>query len=156
MSQNLLSLDLTAADFNEIDAAITKIEEKFIGLIDLAIEERRSLSKMGDKSEAFCRQTLTVLLQNPQIVPPSLDLADAQRDLAHLDALRTRTARLRQLLGRADDSVMALGSDVMSAALDGYALLKVMGKGSGLDNLRQGIAARFSRGSRVPKAESQA
>ena len=97
-----------------------------------------------------------MLLQNPQIVPPSLDLADAQRDLAHLDALRTRTARLRQLLGRADDSVMALGSDVMSAALDGYALLKVMGKGSGLDNLRQGIAARFSRGNRVPKAEGQA
>jgi hypothetical protein len=30
---------------------------------------------MGDKSEAFCRQTLNVLAQNPQILPPNYDLA---------------------------------------------------------------------------------
>jgi hypothetical protein len=106
---------------------------------------------MGDKSEAFCRQTLTVLTQNPQVVPPSLDLAEAQRDLANLDALRTRGSRIRQLLGRVEDSEMALGSDVMNASLEGYALLKVLGKGSGLDALRQGISARFMRSNRVMK-----
>lgn len=156
MGQNLISLNLTDADFAEIDAALSKIEEKFVGLIDLAIEERRSLTKMGDKSEAFCRQTVMVLEQNPQFVPPSLDLVEAQRDLDHLDALRTRTARLRRLLGRADDSEMALGSDVMSVALEGYAVLKVMGKGSGLSHLRQGISARFSRSARELKSQAQA
>ena len=151
MSQNLISLNLNEADYTEIDAALGTLETKLSGLMDLHIDERRSLNKMGDKSEAFCRQTLTVLMQNPQVVPPSLDLAEAQRDLANLDALRGRSTRIRQLLGRVEDSEMALGSDVMSAALEGYALLKVLGKGSGLDALRQGISARFVRSNRVMK-----
>jgi hypothetical protein len=151
MSQNLISLNLTEADYAEMDAALGTLEAKLAGLLDLNTDERRGLSKMGDKSEAFCRQTLVVLAQNPQVVPPSLDLAEAQRDLANLDALRSRSSRLRQLLGRMEDSETALGSDVMSASLEGYALLKVLGKGSGLEALRQEISARFARAARTPK-----
>ncbi len=32
---------------------------------------------MGPKSEEFCHQTLNVLAQNPQVIPPSLSLAEA-------------------------------------------------------------------------------
>lgn len=149
MSQNLVSLNLTDADYTEIDRLVGQLEEKLGSLISLSTGDRRSIMKMGDKSEAFCRQTLNLLAQNPQIVPASLDLGEAQRDLGSLDALRKRTARLRQLLGKADDTEMALGSDVMSASLEGYALLKVMGKGSGLDALRQNISARFSKAPRA-------
>jgi hypothetical protein len=85
------------------------------------------------------------------VIPPSLDLAEDQRDLANLDALRSRSSRLRQLIGRLDDSETALGSDVMSASLEGYALLKVLGKGSGLEALRQDISASFARTARAPK-----
>jgi hypothetical protein len=151
MSQNLISLNLSDADYAEVDAALTTLETKLAGLIDLPTDVRRGLSKMGDKSEAFCRQTLVVLAQNPQVVPPGLDLPEAQRDLAALDALRSRTTRLRQLLGRAEDSEMALGSDVMSASLDGYAMLKVLGKGSGLDALRKNMATRFARSAPADK-----
>jgi hypothetical protein len=58
------------------------------GLINLSVDERRTLNKMGDKSESFCRQTLVLLGQNPQVVPPGLDLAEAQRNLTAPDALR--------------------------------------------------------------------
>jgi hypothetical protein len=145
MSQNLISLNVSDADYAEVDAALDTIEAKLAGLINLPNDMRRGLNKMGDKSEAFCRQTLVVLAQNPHVVPPGLDLAEAQRDLAALDALRSRTTRIRLLLGRAQDSEMALGSDVMTASLNGYAMLKVLGKGSGLDALRKNMAARFSR-----------
>lgn len=151
MGQNLISLNLTDDDYAEIDAHLSGLETKLEGLINLPTEVRRGLSKMGDKSEAFCRQTLVVLAQNPHVVPPGLDLAEAQRDLAALDALRSRTTRLRQLLGRAEDSEMALGSDVMTASLDGYAMLKVLGKGSGLDALRKNMAARFTRSASAAK-----
>lgn len=33
----------------------------------------------------------------------------------------------------------------MSASLEGYAVLKVSGKGAGLDGLRQMLSARFAR-----------
>lgn len=151
MSQNMISLSLTDADFADIDAALSTLETKLSTLVELPADTRRSLTKMGDKSEAFCRQTLRVLAQNPQMVPPQLDLVEAQHDLLTLDALRGRTVRLRKLLGRVEDSEMALGSDVMSASLEGYAMLKVLGKGSGLEALRQGMGTRFARTAPVAK-----
>jgi hypothetical protein len=46
-------------------------------------------------------------------------------------------------VGRVEDSELALGRDVMSAALDGHAMLKVRGKGFGLEALRKEVGARF-------------
>ncbi len=149
MSQNIISLNLTDADLSTIDQALALLEEKLAPLTGLSPEARRGLVKMGDKSEAFCRETLMVLAQNTHLLPPSFDLADAENDLAHLDKLRPRAARLRRLLERAEDGETALGSDVMSAALEGYAMLKVSGRGAGLDALTQGISARFTRKARV-------
>jgi hypothetical protein len=157
MSQNLISLTLSEAELAEMDAAINTLETTLSRhMIDLSVDERRSLAKMGDKSEAFCRQTLNVLSQNPGVVPANLDLDEAKRDLLALDQLRSRTTRLRQLLGRAEDTETALGSDVMSAALNGYALLKVLGKGSGLEGLRRDMAARFSRSAAATKSATPA
>ena len=103
---------------------------------------------MGDKSEAFCRQTLTVMAQNPQIVNPSLGLPAAQADLAALDALRPRRQRVQALLERMQDTETLLGSDVMAAALEAYGLLKVSGKSQGLSALRAGLSTRFKSGAR--------
>ena len=146
MSQNLISLTLSEAELADVDAAISMLEDRLAQyLIGLSVDERRSLSKMGDKSEAFYRQTLNVLAQNPQVVPASLDLTEAQRDLLALDQMRSRTTHLRQLLGRAEDTETTLGSDVMNASLQGYALLKMLGKSSGLEAPRRDMASRFSR-----------
>lgn len=149
MTQNLISLTLTAADLADLDAALTTVEQKLSGLIALSAGERRSLTKMGDKSEAFCRQTLAVLSQNPNVIPPSFDLHETQSDLANIDLLRPRFARLRRLVEKADDSETALGSDVMTAALEGYALLKLSGHNQGLDGLRQMVSSRFARAPRT-------
>jgi hypothetical protein len=114
MSQNLVTLNISPDDLAAIAAAITTLQEKLGGLIELSVDQRRSLTKMGDKSEAFCRQTLIVLAQNKQIIPPELDLAEAERDLHNLDLLRPHLASLRQLVGKADDTEMALGSDILT------------------------------------------
>ncbi|HVI59848.1 MAG TPA: hypothetical protein VM619_13390 [Luteimonas sp.] len=100
---------------------------------------------MGGKSEQFCRETLDVLGLNPQIVPASIGLADAQADLVTLDRLRPRLKRLLKLVERAQDTETALGSDVMSLALEGYALLKVAGKNQGLEALRKSLSGRFTK-----------
>lgn len=41
---------------------------------------------------------------------------------------------------------MAVGSDLMTNALEGYAVLKVTGKGQGVDDLRKMLATCFARG----------
>lgn len=155
MSQNLVSLNFSADDLAAIDAAIGTLEQKLGSLIELSIDERRTLTKMGEKSEALCRQTLMVLGQNVQLLPPAYDLAEAQRDLAVLDLLRPRFSRLRLLIGKADDTEMALGSDILTAALEGYALAKAFGKGAGLDALKQAMSTRFSGRGHSPKPAAQ-
>ena len=103
---------------------------------------------MGDKSETFCRQTLNVLMQNPQIVPPSVNVRGAEADMVALDRLRPRLQRLQRLTERATDTEIALGSDVMNCALQGYALLKVSGKNQGLEGLRRELGTRFAKSPR--------
>lgn len=155
MSQNLISLNLSDAQLSAIDAALTVIESNLTGLLSLQPAQRRELYKMGDKSEVFCRQTLSVLTQNPQIVPPSLGLTEAQADMVALDALRPRMQRLKQLLERAEDTEMALGSDIIGVALEGYGLLKVSGKNQGLDGMRRELSVRFAKSSRAAEAVTQ-
>ena len=81
MSQNLLSLTLTDDQISAINNALTALEAATTGLIAMDNATRRQLTKMGDKSEAFVRQTLLVLEQNPDIVPAALGFAEAQADL---------------------------------------------------------------------------
>lgn len=145
MTQNIISLELSDGQITIALEALTELEGALAGLISLEAEDRRRLTKMGQKSEAFCRQALSVLAQNPQIVPPSLPLAEAQSDLRALDRLRPVLDRLQRLAERGADTEIALGSDVMDVALEGYGLLKVSGKNQGLDGLRKELSARWAK-----------
>ena len=145
MSQNLIDLDLTPDSLAAITAAVTTLETQLGGLIALQADQRRNLTKMGDKSEAFCRQAVIAFGENPGVLPRNFDLEAFQRDLATLDALRPTMSRLERLHERMTDTHMALGSDLMTNALEGYAVLKVAGKGEGLDSLRRMLSARFNR-----------
>ena len=145
MSQNRIALQFDVDRLNSLDAIITALEGQLADLIGLSHEERRELTKMVDKSEAFCRQAVTVLSDNAQVLPRNFDVDAYRADLAALDALRPRLARVQRLYERMADSEMALGSDLMVASLEGYALLKVAGRGEGLDALRQSLGARFDR-----------
>ena len=150
MSQNLISLTLSDEQQSAAAAALTALETAFAALISLDGDERRSLLRMGPKSEVFCRQTLSVLAQNPQIVPPSLNLVEAHADLLALDRLRPLLDRLQRLAERGQDTEAALGSDVMDLALEGYGLLKVSGRNQGLEGLRKELSSRFAKLRRAP------
>ena len=151
MSQNLISLDLSASDVTAMDAALATLEKLFANFIELTPDERQKLPKMGDRSEAFCRQTLMVLEQNQGTVPPGFDFSEMKRDLATWNTLQPRLLRLRELLAKGEDTSMALGSDVITAALEGYTLMKLFGKSEGLETLREAMSVRKSIGKAKPK-----
>lgn len=77
-TQNLVSLVVTPEQQAAALAALSQLEAALPGLISLPPGEARGLMFMGPKTETFGRETIRVLGQNPQIVPPSLDLAGAQ------------------------------------------------------------------------------
>ena len=145
MTQNRISLRLNDDDLAAVEGAIATLEQHLTGLIGLTPDERRELTKMGDKSEAFCRQAVITLGKHPDVLPRNFDVDEYRADLAALDALRPLLARLQRVYDRMVDSEMALGSDLMVASLEGYAHLKVAGRGDGLDTLKEALGARFNR-----------
>lgn len=154
MSQNLISMQVTTEMVTAVRDALGVIEQTLPGLISLEPGDRRALMLMGPRSEPFVRKTLRVLEQNPKIVPPSLDLAAAQGDLAAYDQLQPLLERMQRLVSRLDDTVSALGSDAMDVALEGYAQIKLSGGAEGLEELRRELGGRFAKQrARKPVAE---
>lgn len=123
MDKDPIPLALTADDLEAVDAALMSLETRLQALISLRPDIHRGLARMGEKSETFCRQTLATMAVQPQSVSPEFDLAGAQASLAAADALHPRLLRLRRLAEHAEDTELALGCDVMVAALQGHALL---------------------------------
>jgi len=88
---------------------------------------------MGPKSEAFCSQVLALLANNPGIVPPNLGLSEAVADQKALAQLRPRFALLHQLAEKADDTEMALGSDIITTRVRGLPTAERVGPGRGVE-----------------------
>lgn len=150
MSQNLASIHFDASQWQAVDQALGALESA-LGPVLVALQgtgQRRRLAKMGDGSEAFCRKAHDAMRANRNLLPAVFDLDEMGRDLASHDALNERLTRLLQLVERARDTDMALGSDVMVAALAGYHFLKAAGKGEGLDAVNRDMGRRFENGER--------
>lgn len=154
MSQNLVSLDLTD-DLPKFDAALDAIEGLMDVFVSLTPEQMRKLTKIGEKSETFCRQTVAILDQNRQALPPGFDLDELKRDLAAYDALRPRLNRLQSLVAKCGDTQVALGSDVLTASYEGYGLLKLFGKADNVTPLVESMRSGVRR-SPAPKADAAA
>ncbi|MBF2026544.1 MAG: hypothetical protein IGS48_07220 [Oscillatoriales cyanobacterium C42_A2020_001] len=133
MTTNQISATMTQADRDAVLAAVATIKEKLPFLMDLTPEQRKSLPKMGDKSQAFVNKALEVAAQNPDFLPRSFDLEEMKRDVELFQALYPVFLSLTQLQELVDDTVMAVGSDAYAAALVVYNFAKASGKGSGLD-----------------------
>lgn len=145
MSQNLVFMALSAEQVDQADKALSVLEDIFAGLISLSMDERRELRKMGPKSEMFARKAHDVVVQNPEMMPRGFDIDEFTADLKALDQVRPVFLRLTALARRAEDTEMALGSDIFRAALDGYRFAKAAGKGAALDELSEQAQVRFGR-----------
>ena len=155
MSQNLIDLSLDAERLGRLDAALAAVETELAGMAALGPDQTRDLAKMGAKSEAFVRQSTVAFAENPGVLPRNFDLEGFQRDLASLDALRPRLQRIKRLQERMSGAEIALGSDLMNAALEGYAVLKVSGRGEGMEALKRLLSQRFSRGARSAASQPE-
>jgi len=150
MGQNLVARHLDAAQWAELDEAIAKVQALLEPvLVPVTPQAKKVMVKMGDGSEAFCRQALGVMEENVGLMPRDFDLAEMRRDLEAHDALNARIVKLTRTLEQARDAEMALGSDVMVSALEGYAVLKAVGKGDGVQALKKLLGKRFDNGPRT-------
>ncbi|MDT7540321.1 MAG: hypothetical protein QOE33_225 [Acidobacteriota bacterium] len=148
MPDNRISASLSAADRQAVLDAINVIRQKLPFLIDLSPEERHTLPKMGDSSQAFVSQALQVAEQNTDILPRSFDVGEMRKDVDLLAALSPVRNALAQLSELVEDSYMAIGSEAYTAALLLYQYARSAGKGAALDGALDALGQRFARKSR--------
>ena len=104
MSQNLISLRIDANRFSAIDAAVTALEKQLDDFVELSVEQRRELLKLGPRSEVFCRATIDVMERNPGALPADFDLDAIREDRVALAQVRPLLSRLRMLISRVQDT----------------------------------------------------
>ena len=140
MTQNRIAMTFQPDRLERIDGSLNALEADLDLLIALTVEERQDLVKMGHKSRAFCATALSVAEQHAGLMPRDFDIDAFRQDHLALELLRPRAARLAHLMQRMADTELALGSDLMAAALEVYGVLKVAGKDKGVDEARRELA----------------
>lgn len=149
-----LSIRFTEEDLAAIDAALTQLEQRFARLVALDAKERRRLYKMGNKTEKFCREALTVLDKNRQLASPAMDLNGALTALRTIDELRPRTKQILRLAERMRDTELALGAEVATTARQGYNAMGEHGDRHGLTGMRQTLAVRYKKRAQAANDDS--
>ena len=156
MLQNLISLTIAPERLKSIDTTLTALESLFDDFIEPSVAQRRELLKLGPRSEVFCRETLSVMERSPGALPVDFDMDAVREDREALDQVRPILSRLRMLTSRANDTEMALGSDLYKAALDGYRFAKATGSGAMLDELKVQASPLFKGNPKPRSADDEA
>ncbi len=154
MSYQNISAQLTETDLQDIKTALAMIETKLPFLVNLTVEERRKLFKMGNKSLAFVSNSLSAAQANPDILPASFDIQEFSSDYQLATALNEIHSRLQQLNEKVDDTLMAVSSEAMTSSLTVYDYVKTAAKKTpGLKAIAEQLSDRFkATRARAPKA----
>jgi hypothetical protein len=87
--------------------------------------ERRAMAKMGEKTLSFVEKAHEFAKQNPNLVPPFLDMTAFDTDFADAHNLWTVLLVSQQLHENMDDTTMVAGSEAYQAALVFYNSVKM-------------------------------
>lgn len=156
MNTDLVQGELSADQQQNLLGLIQQFHQQLPFLIDLTAEDRRTLPKLGDKSRAFVDQGLVLVGQNPEILPRSFDIDEYRRDVALVKQLEPLVLALRQLLGKLEDTFIAVGSDAYSQSLLVYQAAKMAGKNGALEQHLDGLSRRFARKASNPATAASA
>jgi hypothetical protein len=106
----------------KINEVATLLAPYFVALTPA---ERHELPKMGEKTISFVEKSYDFAKQNPNLVPPYLDIAAFGVDFGDAHGLWTLVNSIRQLEENAGDTEMTAGSEAYQAALVFYKSVKM-------------------------------
>lgn len=147
MMENLISISLTDAQWQEAETAVQTLKKLFENqLVTLTPEQRRAISKMGDGSLSFTEKAADYAKSNPEFLPPFIKLEEFESDLKASRMLNNLLQSLSQLTSQIDDSMMMAGSEAFTAARAYYATAKTASKANaaGAKVIVSDLSVRFA------------
>jgi hypothetical protein len=144
VNSNKIDITLSAEQVTAIMAALDTLDTALPFIVSLTPEERRSLFRMGTRSEGFVREALTAAEQHTEHLPQSIGLLEMQRDITLRDTLQPVLSRLGAIHTKVNDTWLLAGADAMQKATAVYRVLKNT-RGNGLDATINVLKQRFKQ-----------
>lgn len=140
-----IDAEITDTQRTAVFTAIADIESNLAFLINLTPQERQSLPKMGNSTQSFVSKALEIASNNPQFVPPYVDLAAMQKDYDLAVRLQGIEMQLASLCEKVADTNLAAGSEAYVTGLTLYNSIKAAAKVNvpGANALASELAERF-------------
>lgn len=146
MSYQNLNVTVSTADAQAVRDAFATILSKLPFLVNLTMEERKSIAKAGPDSLSFLQNSLTTALTNPGVLPANFSTAEFKNDV-ELFALLTEIFTLAaSVASQIDDTRVAVGGEAMQQASQVYTYVKTASKVTpGLRPIAEQLGERFKR-----------
>lgn len=154
------NIDATVTDTQRaaVFAAITQVETNLDFLINLTPQERQALPKMGSATQSFVSKALEIAGNNPQFVPPYVDVPAMRKDYDLAMRLQGIEMQLASLLEKVSDTNLAAGSEAYVTGLTIYNSIKAAAKVNvpGAKALATELSERFAQASETPAVSTPA
>lgn len=127
MSQeNKISIEFDEAKLASVREKLAALRTDLTDVLvtNLTAEERQNLLVMGSKTIDFVTRAMEYAQQNPALVPPYINLPEAQKDLTLVKTMEPLLLDLRTLTRGLEDTSFIAGSEAYDAALIFYASVK--------------------------------
>lgn len=118
---NQVSFNLTLEEEEEVKRHIARLQEILEPrLKTLSPEERHDLPKMGEKSVSFVQKAAEHCIQNPELVPPFLNVEEIISDVKAVELLRSIYYPMYHLTEGLSDTMTLSGSEAYTGGLIFY------------------------------------
>jgi hypothetical protein len=144
MNPNLVSAVLSNEDQQAILAAVDTILGKMPFLVDLSNNDRVTMPKLGDKSEAFAGKAIEVATHHSEMFPMGF-VQELQKDSTLLNVLGPIRVAVAALQKKIDDTTMQIGGEIFAAARTIYSVTKTPYGNAVFREVSSDLSQRFSR-----------
>ena len=123
-SQNLISASLAPETKTDVLQKLADIKTKMGFLLTLQPDEIQGIFKAGNGYAPFIDKAHSAINSNPQIIAGVFDLEEFNKDYILSKDLTAIVSQIDQLADSLNNTLLAVNSDAMSAALEVYAAVK--------------------------------
>lgn len=116
MSNNVLSMEVTQEQVDNVDNLLVELNAGLGSLVELTIAARRSLVKMGRKNVDFVNRSYRNALINPAYLTGKVSLAEFKKDMDLAEWLRKVEKKLSMIFSKVKDTAILAEAESYQAA----------------------------------------
>jgi hypothetical protein len=158
MSTNKISVEITQEKDASVNQVLDNLASELDFLVDLNVEDRKGLAKMGRKNLDIVSRSFQHAEGNPQFLPVYMPLEEFKKDVLLYQWLRKLEKKLDQVSDKLKDSAMLAEAEAYQTARLYYKSVKAAANAGdeAAEQITRDLAVHFkTRGNRKNKTQPE-